>query len=84
MTPKAQDEVSLDSGEKAFDAKKVSSGNADLIADAGKVHLGKSMVCFGETEKRYCFFNRLSGMFRSQTFSFLRNSQNPASRGAVA
>jgi len=59
MTPKAQDEVSLNSGEKAFDAKKVSSGNADLIPDAGKVHLGKSVICFGETGKRYLLFQSL-------------------------
>jgi len=45
MPPKAQDAV--DSGAMALDSKK--NGNADLIPDAGKVHIGKSVICIEDS-----------------------------------
>jgi len=79
MAPKAVDEMTPDHGSNAY---KNVRGNADLIPDAGKVHLGTSIIVVACRIGIGLSFHLLARL-RSHTFSLPCNPQNLASHGAV-
>ena len=78
MAPKAADDITPEHGSNAY---KNVRGNADLIPDAGKVHLGTSIIV--ACRIGIGLISHSLARFRSHTFSLPCNPQNLASHGAV-